>query len=431
MRNLSIIIGLVLTIFAITVSSFDVNANENASNAAGSLVIVGGALDTENEVVYEKFLTLAEQYKGKDRKDVKIAIIPAANASPVNSGKAWTEDFVNYGVPAENIYVAPIAMTDDSSTEEDESTWKDNGNSPEIAQKIEEVDAVWFVGGDQLRHVKTLVQPNGEDTVVLEAIRNLYENGAVIGGSSAGAAIMSQPMIAGGTSTSALLDGAHFKDIDEDMNGNQLYLTKGFGFFPHGVVDQHFLERGRFGRLIVSTHDNQSRYGFGIDEDSAMIYYGADDSIEVVGESGLIIVDLEDAQAPKGKRFALNNITMHYLEKGDRFNLTTETFDLHERHVTTKGIEYYSKNPIATDLFGPQKLKTLLTEDLVDNEADVAEAVWFDMENDKRGIGFKFTFSKTDQTEGFWGRINGVSSYSALHVKLDIEPIRVQFLPDK
>ncbi|WP_170289693.1 cyanophycinase [Cytobacillus depressus] len=436
MRKLSIICVLVLTIFAITISSFDVEAaenNKNVSKNAGSLVIVGGALDSDNEAVYMKYLTLAQQYKGKSLKDVKIAIIPAASAEPIGSANAYKEDFIQYGVPAENVYTAPIAVIDDPSTKDvDESTWKNNGNSAEIAKKIEEVDAIWFVGGDQLRHVKTLVTPDGKDTVVLNAIRKIYENGAVLGGSSAGAAIMSNPMIANGTSVSALTEGVHLlKNFDQEVDNDQLFLTTGFGFFPHGIVDQHFLQRGRFGRLLVATQYNKTRYGFGIDENSAMVYYGADDSIEVVGESGLLIVDLQEAKTPKSKRFAMNNVTMHYLEKGDRFNVTAGTFELNKKHETTKGIEYYSKNPMATDIFGAQKLKKVLTEDLIDNEAKKAEAIWFDMEDDKKGIGFKFTFRKTNKTEGFWGRIDKVGSYAALNVQMDVEPITIKIQLDK
>ena len=237
---------------------------------------------------------------------------------PIESAEAYKADFVLYGVPEENIYTAPIALIDDPSTKDvDESTWKDNGNNEEIATKIEDFDAVWFVGGDQLRHVKTLTAADGKDTVVLKAIRKIYENGAVLGGSSAGAAIMSNTMIAGGTSVGALQNGVEIlKDFNQETDDNKLYLTTGFGFFTHGIVDQHFLERGRFGRLLVATQFNKSRYGFGIDEDSAMVYAVADERIEVVGESGLLIVDLQGAESPKGKQFALNNVTMHYLEKG-------------------------------------------------------------------------------------------------------------------
>ena len=116
---------------------------------------------------------------------------------------------------------------------------------------------------------------DGKDTVVLKVIRKIYENGAVLGGTSAGAAVMSNPMIASGTSVGALTDGVHIlKNFDQDTGDDQLFLTTGLGFFTHGIVDQHFLERGRFGRLLVATQYNKTRYGFGIDENSAMVYTG-------------------------------------------------------------------------------------------------------------------------------------------------------------
>ena len=436
MRKFTIVFVLLLTIISVSMSSSQAEAtgnNKSSSKIAGSLVIVGGALSTENEAVYNKFLTLAQQNKGKELKDVKIAIIPAASAAPIESADAYTDDFVLYGVPEENIYTVPIALLDDSSTKDvDESTWKNNGNSEEIAKKLEDYDAIWFVGGDQLRHIITLTTKDGKDTVVLKAIRNIYENGAVLGGSSAGAAIMSNTMIAGGTSVGALQNGVNIlKDFEQEIDDDKFYLTTGFGFFTHGIVDQHFLERGRFGRLLVATQSTDSRYGFGIDEDSAMVYTAADESIEVVGESGLLIVDLQEAKKPKGKRFALNNVTMHYLEKGDRFNLSDGSFELNKLHVTTKGIEYYSKNPIETDIFGPQVLKKVLTEDLIDNEATKAEGLYFDMKDDKDGDGFRFTFRKTNATEGYWGRINGVGSYAVLNVKMDIESISIKIKTEK
>ena len=100
-------------------------------------------------------------------------------------------------------------------------------------------------------------------------------------------------------------------------------------------------------------------------------------------------------------------------------------------HVTTKGIEYYSKNSIAKDIFGPQVLKNVLTEDLIDNEATKAQGLYFDMNNDKDGDGFRFTFRKAKDTEGYWGRINRVGSYSALNVKMDIEPISIKIKAEK
>lgn len=434
LRKLLFIFVLVLTMFAITIFSFQAEATQNSlSKTAGSLVIVGGALNSDNEAVYKKFLTLAQEYKGKALKDVKIAIIPAASSVPIESADGYKEDFVRYGVPVDNIYTAPIALIDDPLTKEiDESTWKDNGNSSEIAKKIEDYDAIWFVGGDQIRLIKTLVTADGKDTVVLKAIRKIYENGAVLGGTSAGAAVMSNPMIASGTSVGALTNGVHIlKNFDQDTDDDQLFLTTGLGFFTHGIVDQHFLERGRFGRLLVATQYIKSRYGFGIDENSAMVYTGADESIEVVGASGLLIVDLQGSTAPKGKRFAMNNVTMHYLEKGDCFNIKDGTFTLNKLHKTTKGIEYYSKNPIAMGIFGKQVLKTVLTEDLIDNEATKAEALWFDLDDDKKGNGFKFTFRKTKTTEGFWGKIDQVGSYAALNVQMDVEPISIKIQIDK
>ncbi|RSK27179.1 cyanophycinase [Bacillus sp. HMF5848] len=393
----------------------------------GALVIVGGALDPNNEEIYDAFLNLAMEYRETTLDTVKIAIVPTASASPYSSANSYKQDFVHYGVQEDHITILPIAVSDDDDTEDiDESLWADNGMSEELASTISDYDAVWFVGGNQLLYTETLLTDLGEDGPVLREIRSIYESGAVLGGSSAGAAIMSDTMIGAGTSLGALNDGVTYTDNYDDPKDNRVFLTQGLGFFDVGVVDQHFIERGRFGRLIVAASHEQDELAFGVDENTAMVVRNADKTITAIGESGVMIFDFENAIKEKDTRFSMSDIKVSYIEKGDVFHLDTKTFDIIENRDTTKGYEYYTPNPMTTDIFVAGALPKVLTYDLVDNEAKEAKALGFEMKNDVQGNGFIFTFRETDETEGYWGKIDGVETYAALNVMMDISPMDIK-----
>ena len=186
----------------------------SVENTAGSLVIVGGRLEADNSDIYNKFIELSMKYRDKTREGVKIGIIPAGSGEPVVSAEIFKKNLISYGVSGKNIEIIPLALKDDPSTEFDESMWKDNGNNKEIAAKIETYDGLWFTGGDQARYTEVLLDKEKNKTPVLEAIWDIYNRGAVLGGTSAGAAIMSSPMIGGGTSIDALND--YFAPLEKE-----------------------------------------------------------------------------------------------------------------------------------------------------------------------------------------------------------------------
>ena len=118
------------------------------------------------------------------------------------------------------------------------------------------VSGVWFSGGDQLHTARLLLQPDGSDTPVLGRMRRLLSGGGVIGGSSAGAAIMSRTMIVRGDDEGTLTlpvctDAAAYCD-NGGVSPEQLLLSHGLGFLPGGIVDQHFNRRARLQRLLTA-----------------------------------------------------------------------------------------------------------------------------------------------------------------------------------
>jgi len=400
-----------------------------ANETKGSLVIVGGALSPDNEEVYDSFLSLGMDYRNKAKDELKIGIMPTASATPIESASSYKADFVRYGVSEENIDILPIAVSDDPSTEEDESKWNDGAYNEDLADKVKQYDAIWFVGGNQLDYTKTLIN-DGEDTPVLASIRQIYQDGAVLGGSSAGAAIMSDPMIGAGTSSGALNEGVTYEDNYGDADDNRVFLTQGLGFFEGGTVDQHFVKRGRFGRLIVGAWDAGNEMGYGIDENSAMIVHNDDQSIEVVGESGLVVVDLSNAKKTTDFPTAMKDVNISYIEKGDRYFWESKTYQITEDKPLIEQ-PYYPESTTNTGIFGEDALKQVLTYDLVDSDSNEAIGLAYELTGDKRGEGFKLVFSETKQTKGYWGKINGEESYAAINVSLDVTPMKVKLKIDK
>ncbi|MGA9289042.1 MAG: cyanophycinase [Anaerobacillus sp.] len=404
--------------------------NATASNETkGSLVIVGGALSPDNEEVYDSFLSLAMDYRNKTKGKVKIGILPTASATPVQSASAYKADFVHYGASEDNVDILPIAVSDDPSTDVDESKWSNGAYDEDLAEEVQQYDAVWFVGGDQLDYTHALLD-DGEDTPVLSAIRDVYQSGAVLGGSSAGAAIMSNPMIGAGTSLGALNQGVTYEDNYGDADDNRVFLTQGLGFFDGGMVDQHFVKRGRFGRLIVGGWDAGNEMGYGIDENSAMVVHNNDKSIEVIGESGLVIVDLSEAKKTKEFPAALKDVNVSYIEKGDRYFWKSKSYEITEDKPEIEE-PYYPESSTNTGIFAEDMLKKVLTYDLVDSDSDEAVGLAYELTSEKKGEGFKLVFSKSAQTKGYWGKIDGEESYAAVNVSLNVTPMEVKLKVDK
>jgi cyanophycinase len=232
-------------------------ASKSQKLLQGALVIVGGGLESTNKSVYNQLIGLAG---GTDK--ATFAVIPSASGVSVQSYMSFRNILISYGVKPENIHLINIAMIDDDSTADvNESDWSNNGNDSRLAALVRSCSAVWFTGGDQMRTMKTLLRPDGSKTPVLEAVWEVYRSGGVVGGTSAGAAIMSEAMIGGGNSLGALTHGVvnDYKG-DDFPESDGVLMTKGLGFFPLGIVDQHFNKRARIGRLIVALMNEKPRF---------------------------------------------------------------------------------------------------------------------------------------------------------------------------
>src|SRR4051812_32089450 len=225
-----------LGVVALTVAA--ATAAHRPAAKLGRLVIVGGALADSNEAIYRAILD-ARLGSGP------FCIFPTAAATPETSIDGPVKAFEKYSGPgtAKGILVS--------------SAKPETARDSAVVAQISACSGFFFVGGVQSRVIMAF-RPDGKPTPAYDALMARWREGAVVSGSSAGAAIMSDPMIAGGTSAGAITRGLRRTTVaasDSNEATSGVTITTGLGFFPAALADQHFLARGRFGRLLVALLD--------------------------------------------------------------------------------------------------------------------------------------------------------------------------------
>lgn len=403
---------------------------EQSKLPTGSLVIVGGGLEHNNSSVFLRMIELAG---GSDK--ASFAVIPSASGVAVQSFVSFRNALLYYGVKPENIHLIPIAAVDDDSTKlVDESIWASNGNDAMLAEKVKNCSCVWFTGGDQLRTTKTLYKSDGSRTSVLEAVWEVFLKGGVVGGTSAGAAIMSDPMIGAGNSMGALEHGVitDSANPDEFDDNSGVLLVRGLGFFPLGLVDQHFEARGRLGRLIrVLLHEkDHCSFGFGVDENTALIYNGNMKLLEVAGVSGVTFVNTSEIKTSETEALSVKNISISYLTEGDQYEILSGKIIPSGMKTNINGHEkLHEMIPMQTNLFSDTEpgFRDIVATKLMDNaDTDKVENICFLPD----GTTLLFTFSKTDESQGFRENASDhTESITISNIRMDIEPILFRIIP--
>jgi cyanophycinase len=391
----------------------------------GSLVIAGGGINPDNRSVYNKMIELAGGPKTSS-----FAIIPAASAVPVQSYEFIRQVLISYGVKPDNVHLISISLKDDDSTKDvDESKWAANGNNLELAGIVRNCSAVWFTGGDQTRVTKALFTSEGGKTPVLEAVWEVYNKGGIIGGTSAGAALMSEIMIGNGTSLGALQLGIITDNGPENEDTEALLLSRGLGFFPEGIIDQHFNARARLGRLIVALMNSKDRFklAFGVDENTALIYSASGRSIQLAGEAGVTIIDASEATISYvGNLPDISNLSISYLEEGDTYVIPTGEISPAPGKKATRGNESYKReNPAQGGILSPNGATFLdvITINLIDNKA--AESI-SNLSFTGNEIGFLLTFTKKPGSQGYYAEnTSEEDQYTVSDIRLDISPVKV------
>jgi cyanophycinase len=272
-------------------------APEADGSEVGRLVIVGGGLDRDNAAVYRAILD------GRSGEG-PLCVVPTASGVAEQSMNSAVEAFDAHGGEgtAAGVFISienPEAASD-----------------AEVAEELRRCSGFYFTGGQQSR-ILDVFRPRGTSTPADEALMERWRAGAVVAGSSAGAAMMSRRAIAGGTSGGALEGGV----VEEQAEGAGVRVRDGMDFFGPGMVDQHFLARGRWGRLLVAVLAlDDVPYGLGIDENTALVVDG--DRATVVGASGVVLIDGRGAAWAEANSDRAT-VTLTLLGAGDAIDLRT------------------------------------------------------------------------------------------------------------
>jgi cyanophycinase len=254
----------------------------------GHLFIVGGG--ERDEPLMKRFVELAKGFSTG-----RIVVFTMASSVPLEVGPELVAEFRKYGVQD----VVYYQLTRDEAMKADS------------AKILDGVSAIWFSGGDQALLTAALL-----DTPIHARMLELYAAGCLIGGTSAGAAVMSEVMITG--------DEKRTKNEDElwrTVEADNVVRVRGFGFVKNAIIDQHFLARRRQNRLISLVLENPTLLGAGIDEATAILVR-PDGKWEILGESQVYVVDARKAVVTKASsnKLGAHGLALHLLLPGDVFD---------------------------------------------------------------------------------------------------------------
>jgi cyanophycinase len=256
----------------------------------GNLIIIGGAEDKTGECsILKTFVNLSYERGGK------VTIITTATEMPVEAGNQYKDIFTGLGVKETRIL--DINSRDDADLDSN-------------AKLLYESSGIFFTGGDQLRITSIL-----GGTRVYLALHAAYGAGAVIAGTSAGASAMSRTMIVDGNS-------------NDPARKCTLKMAPGLGLLERALIDQHFHQRGRIGRLLCGVAENPSILGIGIDEDTAIRVF-SDEHFEVLGSNSVTVVDGRSIKSSNvselkpDENLAIANVVLNVLPSGYGYNMAT------------------------------------------------------------------------------------------------------------
>lgn len=251
-----------------------------------TLIAAGGGLDDEKDMAV--FRRILAEARGLDS---KVHVISTATRIPVQTEAGYRKTFNALGIP-------DISVSFVNSRAE--------AKDPARAASLADADLIFFTGGDQLRLTSIL-----GGTPFMDAVYKRHEEGAVVAGTSAGAAAMSDLMVYNGESEVA-------------MHKGEVSFTTGFGFVSRAVIDTHFSQRGRLPRLFNVVATNPVNIGVGLDEDTAVIIRDRN-RMEVIGSGTVTIVDGTKltynnmTEISRGQDIIAEGFIRHVLRAGDTF----------------------------------------------------------------------------------------------------------------
>ena len=252
----------------------------------GPLIVIGGHEDKEGKRVILR--EVAQRLQGG-----RLVLATIASHEPQGYLESYQKGFADLGVgELVELYVNERGETHDRDK----------------LSLFDGAAGVFFSGGDQLRIASQI-----GDTPVERKVREIHQAGGLIAGTSAGASVMSETMLVGGAS-------------GESHRIGDLNMAPGLGLIRDAIIDQHFAERGRIGRLLGAVAHNPRLLGVGIDEDTAIVVEGP--RFRVIGSGAVYVVDGEDitqsniTEARSASALSLHDVRLHVLAAGDSFDLS-------------------------------------------------------------------------------------------------------------
>lgn len=286
MKNKHYILASVLLLMSLT----SIAQPRNNPLNKGTLFIIGGG---SRSLELMKTLVATAQLKANDY----IVVLPMSSEEPDTSFYYIQRDFVQ-------VCSNKIAQLNFTRERVNDKEWLDS---------LQNAKLVFITGGDQNRFMQIVL-----NTPVHKAIKAAYANGSTIAGTSAGAAVMSREMITGNEYSADSVVSGSFKKIQQHM----VEIKEGLGLINNAIIDQHFIVRSRYNRLLAVLSAFPSYSCIGIDEGTAIIVNG--NQISVTGVSQVIRLQLPDKQKSSTKAngiIHMRNVQLDILTAGDQFNL--------------------------------------------------------------------------------------------------------------
>lgn len=269
--------------------SLTANTNPYA-HQRGYLMPIGGAEDkTARKLILNQFVNLCGGPKAR------LVIIPTASAYAVETGARYCDVFGGLG--AASVHCLDLRE-------------RKQANNPQEIEAIEDATGIFMTGGDQVKLVSFL-----GGTLLGRKISTALRDGKTVAGTSAGASAMSQHMIAFGRSGAA-------------PSQRMVHLAPGLGLTESVIIDQHFRQRDRLGRLTTAVALNPAMIGMGVDEDTALVI-SPDNQCEVVGSGSVTVVDGSDMEytdihsVKRHNPITVVGMKVHVLSHGHRYDLNT------------------------------------------------------------------------------------------------------------
>jgi len=270
-----------------------------AEQPRGKLFIIGGGRRSEG--MMEEFVRLAG-----GPAQAWIIVLPMASGAPDTAGMEQVAEFSGIGARAEWIQFT-----------------REQALDPASSARLDSATGIYFTGGDQVRVTRVVL-----GTPLYRKLHELHRRGVVIGGTSAGAAIMSKIMLTGDERFNRDSTNAYVF-----IKPGNVVTVEGLGFLGSVIVDQHFIRRKRHNRLLSVVLENPAMLGIGIDESTAIVVE-PDSTFRVIGDRSVMIFDAGRAAGIRTSatgNMGVTGVQLHLLLPGDRFNLRTRSLMAEEK----------------------------------------------------------------------------------------------------